>query len=172
MFKNRLAPITTLSATFQKACRKAIEAQKHSYCPYSNFMVGACLVHKDGALTEGANYENSILQSTCAERTAIVSANVKGYRQAVAIAVYGRPANPEAKLPADHLCPPCGLCRQFLVEVAQLSGVEFEVVLISFDQTQAAVVTLSELLTCQFGPQDLDIDLKKWSNGSCDVKVQ
>lgn len=169
MFKSRLVPLASLSETFQKACGKAVESHKRSYAPYSNFLVGACLIHKDGEMTEGANYENAILQSTCAERTAIVSANVKGYRQSVAIAVYGRPANENAQLPPDNLCPPCGLCRQFLVEVAQLSGVDdFEVVLISFDQKQAAVVKLSELLTCQFGPSDLDLNLTKWSKGCCD----
>eukprot|EP00744_Colponema_vietnamica_P008101 GILI01011577.1.p1 GENE.GILI01011577.1~~GILI01011577.1.p1 ORF type:complete len:172 (-),score=27.92 GILI01011577.1:503-1018(-) len=170
MFANRLVPIASLSDLFKTAAETAVRSHKNAYAPYSNFLVGAALVHEDGTITPGANYENAILQSTCAERTAIVSANAKGYRRASAIAVYGRPADVNANLPADNLCPPCGLCRQFLVEVAQLSGVDLEIILVSFDTERAVVLKLSEILPLQFGPNDLSLDLTKWSNGCCDKK--
>lgn len=170
MFANRIVPVSSLTPIFSAAAEAAVNAHRNAYAPYSNFQVGAALIHEDDTITPGANYENAIFQSTCAERTAIVSANVKGYRKAKAIAVYGRPADQSVKLPAHNLCPPCGLCRQFLVELSQLSGLDLEIILVAFDTEHAAVVKLSELLPLQFGPNDLSLDLSKWSAGCCDKK--
>ena len=37
----------------------AKEAKSKSYCPYSKFKVGACLLTKSGKIYTGANIENS-----------------------------------------------------------------------------------------------------------------
>ena len=53
----------------------AKEAKSKSYCPYSKFKVGACLLTKSGKIYTGANIENSSYPATvCAERVAIFKA--------------------------------------------------------------------------------------------------
>ena len=37
----------------------AMEARKYSYCPYSNYSVGAALLCKDGRVITGSNIENA-----------------------------------------------------------------------------------------------------------------
>lgn len=162
---NLLLPLSKYPPGIQKAARAAVEAHSKAYQPYSNFSVGAALLHLDGAVTPGCNYENCTLQSCCAERCAIVRANVEGRRTAKAVAVYGRSSLPSVKPPPDSVCPPCGLCRQLLVEVADLSRNydSFEVILVSSDQTRAKVVRLAELIPQKFGPGDIGMDLQKLS---------
>ena len=49
----------------------AMEARNYSYCPYSNYSVGAALLCKDGRIITGSNIENASYGATnCAERTA------------------------------------------------------------------------------------------------------
>ena len=174
--------VRDLSPTLRSLASSAVSAQRNSYCPYSNFFVGAAMLHKDGSVTTGCNWENSILQSTCAERTAIVSANNAGKRQCVAIAVFGSPelatAPTDEELASAVLetgekeetpAAPCGLCRQMLTEVAQLSGADMEVVMVGPSRIRCKVMMLSDLLPFSFGPSDLNVDLKKWATGTNDL---
>ncbi|KAG5503775.1 hypothetical protein JIQ42_07292 [Leishmania sp. Namibia] len=165
---NQLMSLIRLPAEMQRAAAAAVTAHKNSYSPYSKFSVGAALLHDDGSVTTGCNYENCTLQSCCAERCAIVRANVEGRRCANAVAVYGRSYGAEALAhppPADALCTPCGLCRQLLVEVADLSQnfEEFMVVLVTFDAKRAKVVRLADLMPAKFGPADIGMDVTKLS---------
>lgn len=175
----KLLPLSAFPAAIVAAAADAVHAQKFAYAPYSRFGVGACLIHLDGTRTTGCNYENCTLQACCAERCAIVKANSEGRRQAVAVAVYGSSLDhPYVAGPStngsegekesgsvdggpradDYLCPPCGLCRQLLVEVADLSGNYddgFSVILVSRDTKRAMVVPLRELIPMKFGPSDI-----------------
>ena len=59
----------------QEVVKAAIEAQKGSYAPYSNFNVGAAVRLEDGTIVKGANQENAAYPSgLCAERTAMFAA--------------------------------------------------------------------------------------------------
>lgn len=163
---NQLVALTKLPAEMQRAAAAAVAAHERSYSPYSSFRVGAALLHEDGSVTQGCNYENCTLQSCCAERCAIVRANVEGRRRANAVAVYGRSSAPAAAShppPPDALCPPCGLCRQLLVEVADLSQNfdDFMVVLVSLDTQQAKVVPLADLMPAKFGPADMGMNVSQ-----------
>ena len=91
--------------------QKAIEMQNFSYCPYSNFPVGAALLCEDGTVFTGCNVESAAYGSTiCAERTALLKAVSEGHRDDwVTMAVAGRGAD---------FCWPCGACRQMLYEFA------------------------------------------------------
>ena len=91
---------------------RAEAAAWRAYVPYSRFRVGSALLLEDGAVVTAANVENaSYGLSMCAERSAIAAMVARGLRNPVAVAVvgsgdgdFGRP------------CPPCGACRQILVE--------------------------------------------------------
>ena len=70
---------------------EALKARENSYCPYSNYAVGAALLSKDGGITLGANIENASYGATvCAERTAFFKAVSEGKKDFEAIAIAGR----------------------------------------------------------------------------------
>ena len=87
---------------------QACQARLNSYSPYSGFRVGAALLGKSGRVYLGTNVENaSFGLSNCAERTAVFRAVADGETEFVAIAVCADGAEPT---------PPCGACRQVLLE--------------------------------------------------------
>jgi cytidine deaminase len=157
-----LQPLAKFSAEYQSLAAAALAVQKNGYAPYSNFLVGAALLHLDGSITAGCNWENCIYQGSCAERCAIISANAQGKRRAAAVAVYGASILPHVKASPQSLVTPCGLCRQMLTEVAQLSGVDLDVLLIAGNRKDGKLVKLSSLLPGSFGPANIGVDLKAW----------
>lgn len=95
--------------------RRAREASRGAYCPYSSFRVGAA-VRAGGRVFAGANVENASYGLTiCAERTAAFAAVLAGAGAIEAVAVACVDA-PEGCDPG--LLMPCGACRQVLAEFA------------------------------------------------------
>lgn len=95
----------------EELIKKAREGQKHSYSPYSKFAVGACVEMKDGELFIGSNIENaSYPLSCCAERVALFSSRMKGYKKEdiVSLTIVANSSN---------YCFPCGACRQVISEL-------------------------------------------------------
>ena len=127
---------------------KALAARDMSYCPYSDFAVGAALMTKSGKVITGANVESASYSPTvCAERVAFFSAIHSGERDFSAIAVVGgkRGASPTS------YSPPCGVCRQVM---AEFCDGDFEIIL--FDGREAKSYTLSDLLPEGFGRSNLN----------------
>lgn len=94
--------------------KAAIEATKRSYAPYSRFSVGAAVVLANGALVTGTNQENAAYPSgLCAERTALFYANSQYPDQPVlTLAIAARTERDFIDTPI----PPCGACRQVILE--------------------------------------------------------
>ena len=83
---------------------KAEAAASRAYAPYSNYLVGAVVRARDGREFTGVNVENAAYPlGVCAEKAAIASAVVAGYR----------PGGLEA---IGITASPCGGCRQWLYE--------------------------------------------------------
>jgi cytidine deaminase len=161
-----LKKVAELTPAYRAAAAAAVQVSENSYSPYSRFCVGAARVHPDGTLTVGTNWENCTYQATCAERCAIVTANAQGKRAAVAVAVYGKVKDAPFNANELDLVSPCGLCRQQLYEVAQLSGQDLDVIMVAKGQKFAAVVRLSELLPRAFGPTDAGLDISSYTVGN------
>jgi cytidine deaminase len=86
----------------------ALAAMQNAYAPYSDFRVGAVLVGADGSTFAGCNVENSAYPAgMCAERSALAAAVAGGVRSFQLIVIATE---------ADEATPPCGMCRQALVE--------------------------------------------------------
>lgn len=145
-------PLAELSEDFQRLAAACVMVAPRSYCPHSGFTVGAALLHPDGTITTGCNWENCTFQATCAERCAIVAANAQGQRLVTAVAVFGASTIPGVEAYDDMICAPCGLCRQMLLEVSQLSRCDMDVVMVTNNKAKAQVVKLSTLLPMSFGP--------------------
>ncbi|MDE6462860.1 MAG: cytidine deaminase [Muribaculaceae bacterium] len=103
-----------------------------SYCPYSNFHVGAAIALDNGVTVCGANQENVAYPSgTCAERSAAFYAHAQypdARFRAIAIAARGTDGNP-----VETPVAPCGACRQALLEYEMLAGAPVKVLLCGAD---------------------------------------
>lgn len=100
-----------ISDAFDDLLALARSAREQAYAPYSNFLVGAALLTRDGRQFSGCNVENaSYGLCNCAERTALFNAVAAGCRPGdfAALAVIADTENPVS---------PCGACRQVMSEL-------------------------------------------------------
>ena len=126
--------------------KKALEAQKFSYSPYSNFQVGAALLTKSGEIYTGCNIENAAYSPTnCAERTAFFKAVSEGETKFEAIAIVGSPK--DVKENEREYCAPCGVCRQVMAEFCNIK--DFKVIL-GKSEDDYKIYTLEEVLPLAF----------------------
>lgn len=118
----------------------------NAYAPYSNFRVSAALILESGKILRGTNVENaSYPVCICAERT-LLSHAISNYpnEKISVVAVYV-----DKDLPAP--APPCGLCRQSLVEAETRQGQKIQILLISKSGTILRFESCSDLLPLSFG---------------------
>lgn len=99
----------------QELIDRAKKECETSYSPYSQFAVGAAAKLANGTIVSGSNQENAAFPSgTCAERTTLFYANSKYPDQPVdtlAVAAFTKGVF------LDKPIPPCGACRQVVLEV-------------------------------------------------------
>lgn len=130
------------SRTWTLLRERASAAMEHAYAPYSNFRVGAAVLGSDGSVTEGCNVENaSYPAGICAERAAVAAAVARGIRDFPAIVIC---------TDAESPTPPCGICRQVLMEFAP----DLAVLSVTLRGAEAQWL-LSDLLPKAFTPTSL-----------------
>jgi cytidine deaminase len=127
----------------------AREAAAKAYAPYSNFHVGCAIESINGEVVTGANMENACYRlGVCAEQSALTAAQHKfGLDKIARIAVVG---GTDATV-----CTPCGGCRQAILEAAQLSSRDLEILCGSGDGSGVERHTINELIPFGFGPANL-----------------
>ena len=121
--------------TGEELYERAVAVAERAYAPYSNYLVGAAVLARDGRVFEGVNVENAAYPlGVCAEKSAIVNAVSEGCRPGD-LAAIGITASP------------CGGCRQWLFE--------FRVDRVTFRSSGGDIVTYApgELL-----PETWDFD--------------
>ena len=143
-----------ISEDLQKLLQVAEENAHKSYAPYSQFQVGAAILLNNGVIIGGNNQENSVYPTgLCAERTALFYAasqypGVPILKIAVT-AVY--PQNP-----VQSPVPPCGSCRQALLEYEVKYNQPIQVIMAGETGEVHVVNSVSELLPCQFNSHFLE----------------
>ena len=127
---------------------KARKTNEHSYAPYSHFYVGAAVLLDNGEIICGSNQENAASPSgTCAERTALFYAGAKYPDQAVkTIAIAARNDTEETEMPV----PPCGACRQVLLETEQRFHTPIRILLYGKKEI-LLLKSVNDLLPLSFG---------------------
>ena len=126
------------------ALRAAADAARaNAWCPYSHYPVGAALETDDGRVFAGCNVENaSFPGGMCAERNALGAAIAAGARGFTRVVITSNAVEPT---------PPCGICRQALVEFAPA----LQVIAITSDG-RILRWSLSDLLPAPFTPASLE----------------
>ncbi len=129
---------------YESLLKKAEQAKKYAYAPYSRFRVGAAILAKSGKVYTGANIENAAYSvACCAERVALYKAVSSGEKEFEAIAITSD---------SDSFTYPCGVCRQALYEFSP----EMQIIA-SNNDLENDTEPLDELLYKAFSGKDMEI---------------
>lgn len=121
----------------------AKEGFENAYAPYSNFHVGAAALTANGKVVKGCNVENASYGLTvCAERNCLAQGVISGEKSFSAIVIYTN---------QEKLTPPCGACRQVIVEFLAPDALVMAV----NHNNDKKQWTVNELLPDAFTPKDL-----------------
>ena len=141
-----------LTDTDRRLVDMAREATLRSYAPYSHFSVGAAALLANGVMVSGTNQENAAYPSgLCAERTPLFHAHSQ-YPD-VAVIALAIAARTEQGLLESPL-PPCGACRQVMLETEQRYGQPLRVLMTGTHETHE-VTGMRNLLPLAFGSKFL-----------------
>ncbi|KAA9131862.1 cytidine deaminase [Marinihelvus fidelis] len=110
------SPVEQAEALVERLRPVARQASAQAWSPHSGYRVGAAVRAVSGAVFPGCNVESDSYGLTqCAERNAFAAAIVGGVRpgEMDAVLIY---------VPGPVTLPPCGGCRQWMVELLAEAG--------------------------------------------------
>ncbi|NIC06456.1 cytidine deaminase [Billgrantia bachuensis] len=122
-----------------------IAARGNAYAPYSRHPVGAMVESESGARFFGANVEVAHYKGLCAEASAIAAMVSAGERRLRHVYVIG---------PGEHLCSPCGDCRQ---RIREFADAETRIHVVDVEGRLLKRYTMEQLLPDAFGPENLEL---------------
>ena len=137
-----------LDATEKKLFDAAKKIRENAYAAYSNFLVGCAVLLENGEIITGSNQENAAYPSgLCAERTTIfwTSANFPNVK-IKKLFVIGAPKDAISSTPI----PPCGACRQSILEYESKQKDEIEIYFASLDGESYKTKSIRDLLPFSF----------------------
>ncbi len=143
-----------LSESDRKLVETAMQATSRSYSPYSRFAVGAAALLADGTVVTGSNQENAAYPSgLCAERTTLFYANSQYPDQPVTtLAIAAR----TEKDFIDNPIPPCGACRQVILETEKRYNHPIRILLYGKENIYE-VKSIGDLLPLSFDASSMDV---------------
>ncbi|MCY0977020.1 cytidine deaminase [Chryseobacterium wangxinyae] len=133
----------------KKLFDKAKTAREKAYAPYSNFLVGCAILLDNGEIFTGNNQENAAFPSgLCAERAAIfwIGANFPD-QKINKIFIIGGPREFSENTPP---IPPCGACRQSLMEYETKQNENIDVYFSNLNEEVFKVNSIKDLLPFYF----------------------
>ena len=137
-----------LDETEKKLFDTAQKFREIAYAPYSNFTVGCAILLENGEIISGSNQENAAYPSgLCAERTTIfwIGANFPDVK-IKKLFVIGAPREAVSSVPI----PPCGACRQSILEYEAKQKDEIEIYFASLDGMIYKTKSIRDLLPFSF----------------------
>ena len=137
-----------LDETEKKLFDSAQKFRQIAYAPYSNFTVGCAILLENGEIISGSNQENAAYPSgLCAERTTIfwIGANFPDVK-IKKLFVIGAPREAVSSVPI----PPCGACRQSILEYEAKQKEEIEIYFASLDGAIYKTKSIRDLLPFSF----------------------
>ena len=142
-----------LTETDRTLLQAAMDATKRSYAPYSKFSVGAAARLNNEVIVTGTNQENAAYPSgLCAERTTLFYANSQYPDQAVAtLAVAARTERDFLDAPI----PPCGACRQVILETEKRFNQPMRILLYGKEEVYE-VKSIRDLLPLSFDGSEME----------------
>lgn len=141
-------PYEELSEADREVADAARAATANSYAVYSNFNVGAAVRLSNGTIVNGSNQENAAYPSgICAERTTLFWANSQYPNEAVEVlAIAAKTGGKELEVPI----PPCGACRQVIMETEKRFGNSIRIILYGAKQCYIIEDGVKALLPLSF----------------------
>ena len=141
-------PYEELSEADREVVDAARTATANSYAVYSNFNVGAAVRLSNGTIVNGSNQENAAYPSgICAERTTLFWANSQYPKEAVEVlAIAAQTGGKELEVPI----PPCGACRQVILETEKRFGNNIRIILYGAKQCYIIEDGVKALLPLSF----------------------
>ena len=122
----------------------ATQVRENAYVPYSRFKVGAAVRGASGTIYSGCNVENvAYPEGTCAEAGAIAAMVAAGETRLTEVLVIADSPDP---------VPPCGGCRQKLVEF----GAADVVLTMCTTDGASRSMTLAEMLPGRFDASHME----------------
>ncbi|MDY6399590.1 MAG: cytidine deaminase [Synergistales bacterium] len=127
----------------EELLKMAREAADRAYVPYSRFHVGAAMLFENDEVIKSCNVENASYGITiCAERAGVVIMISQGKKNPLAVAVAGSHEDSDDYFKVE--CPPCGACRQALMEFNK------DMLVVMASKGEAKVYELKKLLPHSF----------------------
>ncbi|NBX68838.1 MAG: cytidine deaminase [Proteobacteria bacterium] len=137
-------PVSKLNSKEKDLVKKAINAKKKAYAPYSKYQVGSVVLDDTGKIYTGCNVENaSYPAGLCAERTAIVKMVSEGGKKIKTIVVAASSEEPVF---------PCGMCLQVIQEF----GADSEVIALNKSGKHFLKALTRTLFPFAFDPEKLN----------------
>ncbi|MCU7614990.1 cytidine deaminase [Chryseobacterium sp. GMJ5] len=145
----QFADRNALDETERMLFERAKQARENAYAPYSNFLVGCAVLLENGEIYSGNNQENAAFPSgLCAERTTLfwIGANFP-HEKIKKIFIIGGPRAFSEKTPP---IPPCGACRQSLIEYETKQNENIELYFSNLNEEVIKVHSIKDLLPFYF----------------------
>ncbi|MFD2189428.1 cytidine deaminase [Pistricoccus aurantiacus] len=134
---------TATTAIDANLVTELISVRDRAYAPYSNHPVGALVESEGGTRYAGANVETAHYKGICAEASAIAAMVSAGERRLQRVYVIG---------PGEHLCTPCGDCRQ---RIREFATVDTRILVLDAQGRLLREYDMEALLPDAFGPENL-----------------